>query len=63
MSFYATEMEQRTLYIGRYTNAHGSPNIGNFIDDIADDIRKLETTAQRSISGEIQVKEKGYRFR
>tara|TARA_B100000519_G_scaffold22546_1_gene15953 strand:+ start:443 stop:1708 length:1266 start_codon:yes stop_codon:yes gene_type:complete len=42
---------KRTIYIGRHTHAHLTRNAGKPIDDIADDIGNLTSTAQRFYIG------------
>jgi len=52
---------KRTRNIARHTNAHLSRNAGKPIDDMADDIGNLVTTAQRFYIGQNTGEKKGFR--
>ena len=56
---YDSKGNKRTLYIARHTNAQLSRNAGKPIDDIADDIGNLVTTAQRFYIGQNTGERKG----
>ena len=44
---YDNKGNKRFMYIGRHTNAHISRQAGKLLDDIADDIGDLVSTAER----------------
>ena len=56
---YDNKGNKRTMYIGRHTNAHLSRQAGKPIDDIADDIGNLVSTAQRFYIGTNKGDRKG----
>ena len=56
---YGEDGKKRTPYILRHTHAHLMRQAGKPIDDIADDIGNLTTTAQRFYIGKNTGERKG----